>query len=139
MTGLAVMFSFRHLNASVELSKRVQRDVESGEHTVRLHEKHAAGADRGRHRRRGRDVAAPDILLERAPDDVLVIGGFQSGQYVAHVFRPARMPLRNPEPGSLEDPRPSSRKSARAELRVDRPRQSASTPRWYRERSRSPS
>ena len=68
--------------AGLELAERLERDVEAGEHAVGLDEEDAAGPHDRRHGRVGRDVAAADVFLERAPDDVAVERRIERAQHV---------------------------------------------------------
>ena len=72
------------------LPERLERDVETGDDAVGLHEKHAAGALRRRHRRGRRHVAGSDVLVEGAADDVAVQAGVERLDHDAGRFRTSR-------------------------------------------------
>jgi hypothetical protein len=55
-----------------DLPERFERDVESRQHAVLLHQKHAACLRRRLNRRLGGHIAAADVLFERATHEVAI-------------------------------------------------------------------
>jgi len=76
----ACLFGPRDLGSSTRLvfgglPKRFERDVDSGQHAVGLHQEHPARVLAGRDRCFSRDVASAEVFLERAPHDVAIQAG----------------------------------------------------------------
>ena len=70
---VAVVLWKRDLDSRIDLTERLDGDVEAGQHAVDLDEKHAARATVGGDGRLRRDVAGADVLVERPADDVTIV------------------------------------------------------------------
>src|SRR5580693_5226401 len=75
--AVAVAFPQGHADVRVELAEGLDRDVEAREHAIGLDDEHPAGLPVPRYRRFARHVAAADVFLERAADDVAVLRGIE--------------------------------------------------------------
>ena len=62
----------RDVHGGIELTERLGRDVEPRQDAGRLDDDRAVAADVAGHRGLGRDVAPPEILRERAADDLAI-------------------------------------------------------------------
>ena len=85
---IAVLLSKRDVDGRIELPKGLEGNVEAGKDAVGLDDEDPSRALIGAHRGVGRDVAAADVLLDRAPDDVAVlrrIQTFHPGCHSLHV------------------------------------------------------
>ena len=74
---IAVLLPERDVDGRIQLPKSLERNVEAGKDAVGLDNEDPSRALIGAHRGIGRDVAAADVLLDRAPDDVAVLGWVQ--------------------------------------------------------------
>ncbi len=77
---IPVMSGEGHLHVVLELTKGVDGDVQAGDDAVAFHKEDAAGALTRPHGRGGGDIAGADVLVERPPDDVAVLGGIEGRQ-----------------------------------------------------------
>ena len=72
LRAIAIAIPECDVHRRVELPEHLGRYVEAGQHARCLDDDGAVAADLGADRRLGRDVAPPEILRERAPDNLPV-------------------------------------------------------------------
>ncbi len=89
LAAIAVAIPERDVHGGIELTERLRRHVEARQDARRLDHDRAVPADVGRHGGLRRDVAPPEVLRERATDDLTIdrrIERFE--RYGSHSGRP---------------------------------------------------
>ena len=72
LAAIAVAIPERDVHGGIELTEHLGRDIEPRQDAGRLDHDRAVAADVAGHRRLGRDVAPPEILRERATNDLAI-------------------------------------------------------------------
>ena len=113
-TAIAIVLADRDLHLRIELAQRLERHIQSGDDAIGLGKEHAARPIRQRNCRVRRDIARPDVFIERAPHDVAVLARMQYDRRRSGAHAVPGQPVRSRAQGIHVVRPPTRRTPARA-------------------------